>query len=118
MHQLASDVQRGQSLERGRRTWGYWDMSAGVLTPACVPGAPRTPLERRVASVNGGALLVCKSMRWGMARVNLHLLCLTPGWCRMAGKNIDWFQPLRALCALDQPLPLLFFSPFLLLPPK
>ena len=118
MHQSASDVQRGQSLERGRRTWGYQGMGAGVLTPACVPGAACTPLERCVADVNGGALLVCKSMRWGMARVTPHLLCLTPGSCKMAGKNIDWFQPLRAFCALDQPLPLLFFSPFLLLPSK
>ena len=118
MHQLASDVQRGQSLERGRRTWGYRGMGAVVLTPACVPGAACIPLEGCGADVNGGALLVSKSMRVGMAWVTPHLLCLTPGWCRTAGKKRDWSQPLRALWDLDQPLPLLFCSPFLLLPTK
>lgn len=69
MHRLASDVQRGQPLERGRGTWGYRGMGAGALTPACVPGAGCTPLEGCGANVNGGALLASKSMRAGMAWV-------------------------------------------------
>ena len=50
--------------------------------------------------------------------VTPHPLCLSPGCCRTAGKKMDRSQHSGALCDLDQPLPLLFFIPFLLLPPK